>query len=346
MVARIDTVGVSFPIIDADVEGATVQVTGYGTPAESVRYRRALKLGGFMAWGVNGTCWVEASLPKRGGGDNVEGVTAEEAVDLVREMIGEACNYVDMGVPLGDGPTERRHDHVMTGVRHGSNRFARRHWHHAQVKRLDVVRDFDGVTHIGSLLDGLATIKTPGRGTVRRFADAQRGQAQTLRVGPKSWGANLYDKHAETPRMAAPGRLRFEARMRDVQLRGKRLQLLKANVHNVEQLTQEKVERMTESTFHHFGFDREVAGAAQVGQAIANATDELGDPLSARVRRDLVGYLAARAMGVDLDFSPNTERKYRQLAERLGLVLSPDSLGESFTARLDYETGAQVLAAA
>lgn len=341
MKAGVDTVGVSFPIRDADLVGATVSTVGFGTPEESQTYRRQLPGGGFIAWGIGDHAWVEASLPKRVGDHNVESLPADQAVEAIRDLYGEALNYVEA----------YNGDHVYSRAGDDRPRLLPRSWQTANVKRLDLVRDFDGVTAIDSLLNGLATVKQNGRSKVRRFADADRGLAETLRVGPKSWAATLYDKYAESSNYVdspycAPGRLRFEARLRSPQLRSKDAQNIHATIAHVSDITDERVQTMTARTFQRVGFDREVAGSAQLAVAINTATDVDGDPLSSREKRELVGYLAARAMGIELDFSSNTERKYRRLAQRLGLVLTDDTLSESFTARLDFQSGTQVLTAA
>jgi hypothetical protein len=332
MTTGVDTVGISFPIEDADTTGATATVVNFGTPEECYKYRRQLPGGGFLAWGVGDHAWIEASLPKRAssGESNVESVDADQALELIRDMYAEGLNYV----------RARYGDHVYSSAT-DAPRTTHRSWETAAVKRCDFVRDFDGVTAIDSLLNGLATVKQPGRSKVRRFADADRGLAETLRVGPKSWAATLYDKHAEAPTVAAPGRLRFEARLRSEQMTSVRARNIGSVINHVRDLTPTKVQTMTEATFRHVGFDREVAGTAQLAAAINACSD-----LSPRVKRELVGYLAGRAMGIELQFSSNTERKYRQLAARLGLVLSDESLSESFTARLDFDAGTQVLVAA
>lgn len=330
MTAGIDTVGVSFPIRDADTVGATASIVAMGTPEERHTYRRALPGGGFLAWGIGDHAWVEASLPKRVNEDNVEALPADQAVEAIRDMYAEALNYVEA----------YNGDHVYSMGTNDQPRLVPRSWQTATVKRLDLVRDFDGVTAIDSLLNGLATVKQDGRSKVRRFADPERGRAETLRVGPKSWAATLYDKHAET-KLAAPGRLRFEARLRSRQLRSADAQKIRSTIAHVSDISTERVQTMTSRMFERVGFDREVAGTAQLAAAINDCDD-----LSPRVKRELVGYLAGRAMGIELEFSSNTERKYRKLAQRLGLVLTDDCLAESFTARLDFESGTQVLTAA
>lgn len=336
-VARLDTVGFSFPICSEDLQGATMAVRNYGTGDESVTWRRPLPGGGFLAGGMGRSAWVEASLPKRVGEDNVEGVTVGQAHELLEHLYHEATTFVEPD--LNAAPREYldgRSDPV--GPRFPVSRH--RSWETASLKRLDVCRDFDGITAIGPLLDGLSTVKQNGRSKIRRYADSDRGAAETLRVGPKAWAATLYDKHAESPHHAAPGRLRFEYRARSKQLLSKRAQEWKTAMATIGQIDDDKVQTIGRRQFAAVGFDREVAGSAQLAEAV-NSIDDLSD----RVKRDLVGYLACRAMGVRLEMSSNTERKYRQLASRLGLVLSDEVLAQTASVRLDYDTGSQQLVA-
>lgn len=341
MSCGLDTVGISFPIRSADTTGATVSVVGVDTPEAKYTYRRKLAGGGFMAWGIGDFVWAEASLPKRVNPDNIEALAPEQAVEVIRDLYQEVAELVEVDTRLQqtEGERIRLQEHVYPAL-DGTPRFRHRSWETARIVRADLVRDFDGVNAVAPLLNGLSTIRQPGRHKVRRYADAERSNAETLRVGPKSWSCTLYDKHAETKGVADPGRLRFEARLRSRQLLSKYAHKLHAPIATVLDLTPEKVRTMTQAQFHSVGFDREVSGIGQVAARI-NETD-----LKPRVKRELVGYLAARAMGVDLAFSSNTERKYRTLAAELGLVLSQESLEETFTARLDFDAGTQVLVAA
>ena len=92
---------------------------------------------------------------------------------------------------------------------------------HAKVVRADHVRDFDGVHHVGYVLDGLAAVpRADERWRARRGQDTERNAAETLRVGPRAWGGTLYDKHAESPKHADVGRVRYEARLHSDQLVG------------------------------------------------------------------------------------------------------------------------------
>ena len=331
----LDTVGVSFPICEADLTGATITTTGAGTEKESHTYRRALEGGGFMAWGIGGTAWVEASLPKRAGPNNVSALGVADSVEVLREMYREALGFCVARPEVGAVA-----DLTGGGLESGSARSSMPGaavFDLVKIKRLDIVRDFDGVTAIPALLDGLASVRRAGRSKVRRFADGEANLAETLRVGPKSWACTLYDKFAETGGACAPGRLRFEARCRSELLEGERLAAVTAPVRRVSDLSDAGIALIASAQWEHVGFGAEVNGVGSFAARI-NACD-----LSPVEKRNLVGYLAARSLGVELEMSPNTERKYRRAAAALGLVIVDGDV--SFRARLDLAEGIEILEA-
>jgi hypothetical protein len=214
-----------------------------------------------------------------------------------------------------------------------------RDWRQSALKRLDVVRDFDGCT-VGPLLDGLAGVHRPGAVKVRRFADAERGASETLRVGVRSsWSTVLYDKHAESPEHAPVGRLRFEARLRDEFLCSARVrELLGGNLPDLRKLRADAVAKLGRERFQFVGFDRKVAGSGAFAEAV-NASD-----LTPRQKRDMIAFLAAEQLGIDLGFHRNTTRKYRKIASSIGVVpgarVAPD-----ICTGLDLVDGRQVFVA-
>lgn len=336
--ARVDTVALSIPMVDADHTGATVSIVKAGTPDEQRTYRRKLDRGGFVAWGRGSTAWVEASLPKRGGLDNLEGVTVDEAWERIADLYDDAARFVEFrkagqpSVPLSHG---------MSDVRGRAGTFEE-----AKVVRLDLVRDFDGVEQAPFILDGLAGVPVAGRSKVRRYADAERQQAQTLTVGPKAaWRATLYDKHAETlgqPVEAPEGRLRYEVRMRTDLLTGKWAQAHGGGVAQVLDLEGERLARLARGMFERVGFDREVDALGRLADVVFSH-----EALSPAERRNLWCYLTAPQHGGRMGFSVPTERKYRRQAEALGLVLAPvGSAPTSVRVRLDYDSGTEVTEAA
>lgn len=315
--AEIDTLGFAFKV-DSHFEttGAKVTISNYDTEAETFRYQHALPGGGFIGLGVGGKAWVEASLPKRTNDEqsNVRALPVGEALEVARAMYDEARTVCT--------PEES--------------------FDESKIVRLDVVRDFAGVRQLGPMLDGLAMVPLTGRAKRRRFADAESNNAETLRVGPKAWACTLYDKFTETRGdVAAAGQLRFEARLHHAQLTSVFAKEHGAAMGVIADVTDAKCEAMRWSMFHRVGFDRAVPATESIAEYVW-ACDEL----SPARRGAFWAYLTLPGFGAAL--SDPTERKYRRLAESMGLAPGrgvPELVGARVM-RLDYLTGAQEFRAA
>jgi hypothetical protein len=319
LVGRIDTLGVAYEVEgDFRVDGASLQVSRLGMPEETRRYRHALPGGGFVNLGIAGKAWVEASLPKRGGSDNVNGLAVGDALEVARQMWGEASAFCT--------PDRRR----------GGHRFER-----AKVVRLDSVRDFQGVRHVPELLDGLTVV--PGRDSrwkARRFQDAESNRAETLRVGPGAHGHTLYDKHAETRGLAPVGQLRYEARLHQKQLVSDFAVRRGVVIRQVGDVSSDKVCRLGRLWFDRVRFGLEVAGMATCADAVFSAQG-----LSVDSKATLWAFLTAP--GFSSMLSRPARYKYRDLALSLGVT--PEA-ASSETApvfvRLDYDGGVERVRAA
>lgn len=331
-----DTVGIAVPCDDFDRVGCEVSIAGFQTPDETFKYSRRLPGGGFVATGIAGKAWLEASLPKRAtpdDPDNSVAVPLIHALELLSDMVGEARQWVD--IPAG-------HD-----------------FYDSKLVRLDLVRDFHGVDRQTELLDGLAGIRQPGRAKVRRFADPSANRAETLRVGPKAWGCALYDKHTETAGKAPAGQMRFEARLHRPQLASVFARHNGGNFATVADLARSdgysvirhgvliqvdgndggrSLARAQRAWFDRVGFDRPVRSGSALRSRIASAG------LSNRVAGNLWAFLTFPGFANSL--SINTHGKYRSLAADLGLT--PPADGETIDPsegeimRLDYETASFV----
>ncbi len=312
--AEIDTMGVAYPVeAGFETEGSTAKVFGFGTTGESWRYKQNLPGGGFVALGMGGKAWVEASLPKRAGDDNVEALPVGEALEVMRAACEEAGEFCT---------PDRRRD----GYR----------FEEAKVIRLDPVRDFDGVRHPGALMDGLAGVPRGPREKVRRWSDSERNQAESLRVGPKAWGALLYDKHRETDGRAPQGRLRYEARLHGDQLTGAWARELGAIMRCVADVTEDKVRAIRLGAFERVGFEREVSAMTTMSDAVFSCEE-----LSVREQAALWAYLTAPGFGSTLH--RNTERKYRRMAKLLRVTPGAPEGAHEYTVRLDFDSGTEAL---
>lgn len=319
--ARLDTVGIAFDVSpDFERKGATITTLSAGTDQEKEVVRHKLPRGGFLSV-MGGRGWVEASLPKRQSEavfaqfgpppTNVEGVTVEDAKERLFDMYFEALGFV---VPLRGG----------------------KEFDEARLVRLDPVRDFDGVAHVGELLDGLAGVPRQALHKVRRFSDAERNRAETITVGPKAWHSTLYDKHVETSGEAPDGRVRYEGRFHKEQLASAWAMKNGCVMRQVVDLTEGKVRAMTRASFHRVGFDREVVGKASVAEKVFGENG-----LSRRQQAELWAFLTAP--GGPARLSRHARARYRNLAGDLGVTMAAarDEAAD-VVVRLDFDSGMEV----
>lgn len=317
---RIDTLGFSFEVDPDSVSdhGATVTVLDHGGSRERTVVRRKLPGGGFLSVAAD-RAWVEASLPKRHDPDdltvaptNVEALPVGPALESARELFRESAEYVE---PVRSG----------------------RRFELCRIVRIDPVRDFDGVRHVPELLDGLAAVPRSSVHKVRRWADAERNRAETLRVGPLGWGGTLYDKHAETKGVADEGRLRFELRFHGEQLESARAKDNGYVMRVLADVTEEKVQAMTRRNFERLAFDREVVGKASVASAVFGC-----EWLPPRMQDRLWAYLTAP--GVAARMHRNTALRYRKIAAELGVTLAAaDEEMADVLVHLDFDRGEEVV---
>jgi hypothetical protein len=309
----VDTVGVAFP------------VRGTGVRREfrteiSPRTRFALPSGGFLAVGMGEMAWVEASLPKRSRGENTAGVSIDESRRIIGEMVNEACVFVE--------PAEQRTITTESGLSREVS------VDNPRIVRLDLVRDFQlkNPGYLTDILNGLANVPRDGRIKIRRFADGRTGRAETLRVGPASWAATLYDKHAESGGLANKGALRAEFRLRSRQLTGQRAQRVAGALVTVDELDEDRCELFRRDWFERVRFGSWVGSTTNVWSCLEDLQ------LTDRERIFFVGWLQARVDGIDVQISPKTERRYRTVLASL----SSDSITtHSNRIRLNYDVGCE-----
>jgi hypothetical protein len=206
-------------------------------------------------------------------------------------------------------------------------------WMHQRVRRMDTAKDFDGIGRPGALLAGLATVHRPWSRKNNLFNDSSRAGAQTLSVGGGQSGVNLYDKHAETKGAVAAGTLRWEARNRSGWLERY------GEIKHVNDITTDRLEALAMNRFDWSGMGVEVTVADEVVERV------LRSDLSGADQRGLLGWLLMASVGKESPMSSRTAAKYRAAARRLGIALDPAMFegGEAFRARLDWETGTEVL---
>jgi len=287
---------------------------------KTVRGRESLSGGGFVAAGLAGFAWVEASLPKRVRGEDVEGLDVPEVARAVEATIDAACEVVipSRSVVTGaDGMGD-------VGVSVEDPR----------VVRLDLVRDFQlhGPDVLTPLLSGLAEVPRASRIKVRRFNDCRSGRAETLRVGPGAWDATLHDECAETGGLVPRGYLRSEFRPRGRQLVSRPVRNPAGAIVRVSDLSVDRAEGVRRMWFDRVGFGSSVGGSPD---RWANLR-ALG--LSDREMLYFVGWLEARRAGVAVRVSEPTDLGCRRILRSL----QPGDGGRRRVG-LDYDMGHELV---
>jgi hypothetical protein len=219
----------------------------------------------------------------------------------------------------------------------------------ARVKRLDVTRDFHGVSDVGSLLAGLRAVPRPWVKKTTLHSSRGRNAPETLDVeGGKAGQVRLYDKFTETDGAVPEGTLRWECEARAGWL--KRY----GDIVRVDDITVERVATLAENRWGWSGMGHEVMGNVEaVARVWAIEEVPLGPggslvPFTEAQRNSFLGWLLAASCGRDGTSSKATRAKYRRLARELGIVISPemfDAENGGFTAQLDFDSGRELVRA-
>jgi hypothetical protein len=249
-----------------------------------------------------GLAYVEASLPNVLLGSNID--------PLPHERMDEA-----IGTILGD---LRRH--LVVDDAHEAA---------LRVLRLDLVRDFEGITDHGLLLRGLEI--TPRNLRYHGQLHSHGGEPETLTIGVHSWSVTLYDKHAESKGVAPRGRLRCEVRLRERRLGQKWTQEHGGAIRVVSDISEDRMEELARASFDLTGLGSRVVSKPEALRR-ANAL-----PLRPQERAALMLVLECDGSGLGSGFDAKTVRKYRKMARDHGLQIRPD---ESRTeVWLDWDAG-------
>lgn len=309
----VDTLGVAVPLRTTESSRVILEQ----------RERYALPGGGFVATGIGGMAWIEASLPKRIHKANVEPLPVDQVPAAVKDMVAEGLAVLGADSVVSDTivRADGSHDEVSDV--------------NPRVVRLDLVRDFRlrDPSNLSPILDGLALIPQNARHKVRRFSDGRTGQAETLRVGPGSWAATLYDKHKESGGLAPPGSLRAEFRLRGKQLASQRAVAANCEVRTLKDVSSESCNGLRSLWWDLVGFGNWVGGSEGVWSQLRESG------LSDRECLFFVGWAHARRDGVDIAISEKTERRFRRLLRQVTFSSSTARV------RLNFESGEEEVAA-
>lgn len=247
---------------------------------------------------------LEVSIPSAVRGHNVVAATATEAAAVLEEAFHLAGEYVTWECA----------------------------WRDLHVSRLDLVRDFTGVSDPSTLISVLSGHRPSRTSGTTRYT--QVGAHQTLvHEVPRRWRASLYDKAAEVADhsgsapeevVMAAGRLRFEAQLRRPALKGR-------HVHTAEDLDQGALTYIAKAWFDRCRFGspiRHRAGFRERYNAYPGPKKEL---------RDIDWVLRCRHEGLDDGQSRTTRAKYLALAEKHGLTW-PSVETQGAGVRLDFNS--------
>lgn len=225
-----------------------------------------------------------------------------------------------------------------------------------RIKRLDVARDFE-VENAGFYVQGLAPIKRPYARRNGLWNSPEKGNAQTLMVGSGAGMVRLYDKRAEIASRSAgrpsgaasaagaagpgarhaasadelDGLLRWE-----VEARSKWLERI-SGVKRLHELDDGSVRVLANERWEWSRMGVEVSAKERVVEKV------LRSDMTPSEMTGFIGFLTLLSCGVSVPRDAKTLRKYNRLMKEMNVVIQPDSFGDSFVGRLDFESGREVL---
>lgn len=313
----LDRVSVSFPVSDYEREGAawsTVTATAPGTPERVLRFGASVAIPstdaacfvGIRDSKHQGVAWGKVEVnPSKVVGTAPRPCSSRELGSVVRSCIDAAGSLVTSSASVDE----------------------------MRVKRLDVARDFEGVSDPALYVRGLASAHRPWARRSFVYSDPQRNLAETLFVGSGAGGCRLYDKHRESPETVPEGRVRWEAECRGAWLERY------AGVRTVADVSDRAVVGLGWDRWRWSSMGAEVAaGEALIARVQASA-------LTPAQQRAFLGWLLEEAFGAPGAAHRNTAGRYRRWARELGVAVSPALFRSevAITGRLDYGDGSEVL---
>jgi hypothetical protein len=207
----------------------------------------------------------------------------------------------------------------------------------ANVRRLDVSRDFRGITSPSLFVSGLGPIQRPWARRSFTYNDPGRGDAETLFVGSGAGGVRLYDQHQAYAEKGAPeGSLRWEVEAR-------KDWLAKVGVAKVGDLDPFRVRRLAAERWEWSAMGQPVSGPVHAVDVLRRAVAE--KTITRSVANRLVGTYVMDALGGP-GVSRATEYRYRAIAKRIGIgagALFAEGGVQRVAARLDFDSGTEIL---
>jgi hypothetical protein len=272
----------------------------------------------------NNQSWarIEQSVPNYLHGINIDCTPLHDALGAVRLWHEQASDFVDW---VEDA------DHLL-------------------VMRTDLPRDFHGVQNIDHLLTYLSRLPVSRATLNERYADGQRGNAQTLRRGVlRSWVATAYDKTAEVRYQASrekdpmrrdflasqadriPNRLRFEPSLR-------RPYLERKGVRIVSDLNDHVLSHISRDIFDRARFGEQVGGGPHLHEVLRQLSET--DPDNVGFVGPVLATLYWEALGIPDQACGKTAQRNRRLAKKWGISAADILSSEAAPVMLDYDLGA------
>lgn len=205
----------------------------------------------------------------------------------------------------------------------------------ASVTRVDVARDFRGITSPSLLVSGLGPIRRPWARRSFTYNDPGRAHAETLYVGSGAGGVRLYDQHQAYADKGAPeGSLRWEVEARKGWLG-------KVGIRHVTDLDPVSVGRLAADRWDWSAMGTPVTGPVHAVDVLRR--EVAAGHLKAATAARMLGSSVMHALGGP-GVSTRTEYRYRRLARELGVgsaALWSDERVARVRARLDWESGTE-----
>lgn len=242
---------------------------------------------------------VEANLPKRWYGHNSDPVPLRLLDHAIDQLVEEVCEYLAVS-----------DENVSPS--------------HVQVRRLDLVRDFDAIEHPAATLHHLARVPQRGRVAVR--VHTSKGHVESVWVGNTRHHAMIYNKASEAPESTPEGRLRFEACMRPAILTSEWAKRNGGHVRVVADLHEDKLAALVKARFD------EVRFGSPIGEVDEWAAIEALN-ISNREMYMLYSHLQRREDGRPPLLSTNARAKYERLVDEMNAIKGR---------RLDWDRGREV----
>lgn len=206
----------------------------------------------------------------------------------------------------------------------------------AEVRRLDIARDFEGVSQPNHYLMRLDTNARAIRTLQRTHFVSGKNEGWTIQLTNASGKhIRLYDKHRQTRGRAPEGTVRFEVELH------KWLVNNGSSIKTVPDITPEAVSRAARYWWHESGFGAPLTTPDEIYRHICASLD--GRRNSASLATSVYGYYRRKQEGDEtLDLSSSTRRDYEQTLRMAEASLLRDLTSRS-TRALNLETGSEVM---